>query len=241
MKPTRAKMIAGVLLVFLTGAALGGLGTRIYMERRIRGLVHEGPPAKLVPRFIGRMLHELDLPPDRRIEVEAIARELQAELLDLRGKYRPELEAILSEHLDRVREKLTPEERARMDQFRERRKWRRERHGGPPDERGPMEPGMERERGRRLLEALDVTPEQEEAIRPILREFFQRRRMLAEKMRTATPEERPLIRREGMDLRRRTEARLSEVLTGEQMERLLETGPFDGPRGRHRDFGPGME
>lgn len=239
VKPTRAKMIAGVLLVFLTGAALGGLGTRIYMERRIRGLVHEGPPAKLVPRFIGRMLQELDLSPERRAEVEAIARELQTELIELRGKYRPELEVILSEHLDRIREKLTPEEQARMDEFRERRKWRRGRHGGPPGEHGPGEPGMGR--GRWLLEALDATPEQEEAVRPILREFFQRRRMLAEKMRTATPEERPLVRQEGMDLRRRTEARLSEVLTREQMERLREMGPFDGRRGRHRDFGPEME
>jgi len=232
-------MVAGVLLVFLTGAALGGLGTRIYMERRIRGLVHEGPPAKLVPRFIGRMLHELDLPPERRAEVETIARELQTELIDLRGKYRPELETILSEHLDRIREKLTPEEQARMDEFRERKKWRRERRGGPPGEHGPGESGMGR--GRRLLKTLDATPEQEEKVRPILREFFQRRRMLAEKMRTATPEERPLVRREGMDLRRRTEARLSEVLTGEQMERLREMGPFDGRRGRHQEFGPGME
>jgi Spy/CpxP family protein refolding chaperone len=232
-------MIAGVLLVFLAGAALGGLGTRIYMERRIRGLVHEGPPAKLVPRFIGRMLRELDPPPERRAEVEAVARELQSELIELRGKYRPELETILSEHLDRIREKLTPEEQARMDEFRERRKWRRGRHAGPPGEHGPGEPGMER--GRWLLEGLDLTPEQEEAVRPILGEFFQRRRMLAEKMRTATPEERPLVRREGVDLRRRTEARLSEALTGEQMERLRETGPFDGRRGRHRGFGPGME
>jgi hypothetical protein len=162
-------------------------------------------------------------------------------LIELRGKYRPELETILSEHLDRIREKLTPEEQARMDEFRERRKWRRGRHGGPPDEHGPMEPGRGMGRGRRLLDALDATPEQEEAVRPILREFFQRRRMLAEKMRTATPEERPLVRREGMDLRRQTEARLSEVLTGEQMERLREMGPFDGRRGRHREFGPGME
>jgi hypothetical protein len=239
MKPTRAKMIAGVLLVFLTGAALGGLGTRIYMERRIRGLVHEGPPAKLVPRFMDRLMRELELPPERHAEVEAIARELQTELIALRGKYRPELETILREHLDRIREKLTPEEQARMDEFRERRKWRRERRFGPPGKHGPGAPG--RERGAWLLEKLDVTPEQEESVRPILQEFFQKRRVLAEEMRTAAPEERPLTGQEEIELRRRTEERLSGVLTGEQMERLREMGPFEERPGRHRDFGPGTE
>lgn len=231
VKPTRAKMIAGVLLVFLAGAALGGLGTRIYMERRIRGLVHEGPPAKLVPRFMDRMLRELELPPDRHAEVEAIARELQAELIDLRGKYRPELEAILSEHLDRIREKLTAEEQARMDEFRERRKWRRDRRFGRED----------RGRGGWLVERLEVGPEQEEAVRPILEDFFRERRGLAKRILAASDEEIPAIRAEMDELRQRTETRLGEVLTAEQMEKLREKGPFGGGSGRRRGFEREME
>lgn len=149
MKPTRAKMVAGVLLVFLAGAALGGLGMRIHMERRIRGLVREGPPARLVPRFIDRMLRELDLPPDRRVEAERIAMELRDELNALRGKYRPELDAILNRHLDRIRERLTPEEQARMDRFRERQREKRERRRGPPGgEPGRNGPRKDRRRTR---------------------------------------------------------------------------------------------
>jgi hypothetical protein len=149
VKPTPAKMIAGVLLVFLAGAALGGLGMRIHMERRIRGLVREGPPARLVPRFIDRMLRELDLPPDRRVEAERIAMELRDELNALRGKYRPELDAILNRHLDRIRERLTPEEQARMDRFRERQwKKRERRRGSPGGEPGRNGPHMGRRRTR---------------------------------------------------------------------------------------------
>lgn len=221
MKPTRAKMVAGVLLVFLAGAILGGLGTRIHMEHRIRGLVREGPPARMVPRFIGRLIHELDLPPDRRAEVEAVARELQKELIALRGKYRPELDAILNEHLDRIRERLTPEERERMDDFRERHWKERARRDRHRRENGAD--GRLRDRDRRLLESLEATPEQEQAVRPVLEEFFRERRALAKRMRFAEGGEASAIRREMDELRERAETRLAAVLTPKQMERVRET------------------
>lgn len=225
VKPTRGKMIAGVLLVFLAGAALGGLGARMYMERRIQALVHEGPPARLVPRFIGRLVRELDLPPDRRAEVEAIAHDLKEDLIALRGEYRPELERILDDHLARIRERLTPAEQARMDQFRERR-WRRRGHRNGPA--GPGGPGMGR--GRRLLEQLGLTPEQEATVRPVLREFFEERRALARRMRSAPDRDRADLRRELGKLRRETEARLAEALTAEQMARWREAGPRSRPQ-----------
>lgn len=228
VKPTRGKMIAGVLLVFLAGAALGGLGARMHLERRIQALVHEGPPARLVPRFIGRLVHELDLPPERRAEVEAIAQELKTDLIALRGKYRPELEQILDDHLARIRERLTPAEQARMDQFRERR-WRRRGHRrGPPGEHGPGGPG--RGRGRRLLERLGLTPEQAATVRPVLRDFFEERRALVRRLRSAPDQDRPDVRRKLRILIQETEARLAEVLTPEQMANWRAAGPGNGPR-----------
>ena len=114
----KLKVWTGIVLVFLLGALAGSLATGIYFKHRIeRFSKGERPPIKVV--LMKKFSHELDLTESQRVEIEQILDELQAKLLDLRRKHRPEFEKLFNHSFGSIREKLNSEQKKRLDEIRE--------------------------------------------------------------------------------------------------------------------------
>ena len=114
----KLKVWAGIVLVFLLGALAGSLATGIYFKHRIeRFSKGERPPIKAV--LMKKFSHELDLTESQRVEMEQILDQLQAKLLDLRRKHRPEFERLFDHSFGSIREKLNSEQKKRLDEIRE--------------------------------------------------------------------------------------------------------------------------
>ena len=114
----RLKVWAGIVLVLLVGALAGSLATGIYFKHRIeRFSKGRRPPIKVV--LMKKLSHELDLTETQGVEIEEILDQLEAKLLDLKRKHRPELENLFDHSFGSIREKLNSEQKKRFDEIRE--------------------------------------------------------------------------------------------------------------------------
>ena len=114
----KLKVWTGIVLVFLLGALAGSLATGIYFKHRIEQFSKgERPPIKVV--LMKKFSHELDLTESQRVEIEQILDQVQAKLLDLRRKHRPEFENLFDHSFGSIREKLNSEQKKRFDGIRE--------------------------------------------------------------------------------------------------------------------------
>lgn len=114
----KLKVWVGIVLVFVLGALAGSLATGIYFKHRIeRFSKGERPPIKVV--LMKKLSHELNLTETQRVEIEGILDQLQAKLLDLRRKHRPEFDKLFDQSFGSVREKLNSEQKKRLDEIRE--------------------------------------------------------------------------------------------------------------------------
>jgi len=112
----RLKVWAGIVLVFLLGALAGSLVTGIYFKHRIERFAKGGrPPITMV--LMKKLSHEIDLTETQRVEIEEILGQLQAKLLDLRRKRRPELDKLFDHSFGLIREKLNSEQKKRFDEI----------------------------------------------------------------------------------------------------------------------------
>ncbi len=136
--PSRWKPVAVLAAVFLfggiTGAALGRMTAIRDLQSTFRG-----PPTEARAQFrLEAMRRHLDLTDDQVRRLEAILSEAEAEREKLLSTCRPGLDALRDQTDARVKEILTPEQRALQETLDMRR-----RHHGPP--RGPgrhdREPG----------------------------------------------------------------------------------------------------
>ena len=114
----KLKVWVGIVLVFLVGTLAGSLSTGIYFKHRIERFAKgRRPPIKVV--LMKKLSHELDLTERQRVEIEEILDQLQANLLDLRRKRRPELDKLFHNSFGLIREKLNSEQKKRFDEIRE--------------------------------------------------------------------------------------------------------------------------
>lgn len=206
-----AKILSGLLLVFLSGACIGAVGGYLYTQHKIESLVKGGPPPEMMPRLMRRLARELALTPTEQAELEPITRDMMASLSDLRQRYHPELEQIMESHFSRMKEKLPPEKGRKLETIRARlRRWGHK--SRPP--RGSRRAGAERVIGL-LRQELDMSPEQMLRLRSLLRD-----RLRQERDRPPKPGPAGSPRASGSDqppIWRDLEADLRRILTPDQM------------------------
>ena len=112
----KLKMIAGVLLILLTGIAAGHLGTVFYFQNKI---VTQGPPGlhHLIKKKITRNLRLTDA---QQIKFDNIIKQT-AEGFDIfRQKHHPEVELILTDCFAKINEILTPKQQKRFEKIKTR-------------------------------------------------------------------------------------------------------------------------
>ncbi|GBC63686.1 hypothetical protein DENIS_4684 [Desulfonema ishimotonii] len=215
---SKAKIIAGILLIFCTGIFIGAVGGHIYFRHQFRQFM-KGPHELLFPKFTKKLERELDLTPEQRKKVSRIADQLREELFAFKQKHGPDLEKIVERHLSLIKAELTPEQQKKMDEIQKniRKKWLK-----PPKRFGPHRDFSPERITRRLKRRLKLTDEQFEAIRHPLKKLFERQHDLFEKHWEQEPPDHRAFRTERRRLEAETDAQLEHILTAEQMEQFRE-------------------
>lgn len=112
----KLKMIAGVLLILLTGIAAGHLGTVFYFQNKI---VTQGPPGlhHLIKKKITRNLRLTDA---QQIKFDNIIKQAEEGFDIFRQKHHPEVELILTDCFEKINEILTPKQQKRFEKIKTR-------------------------------------------------------------------------------------------------------------------------
>ena len=111
------KSLLLVSLVFLAGVAAGVVGTRYVVRRAVgEAIAH---PETVQPRIERNLAFRLRLDDDQRVKFHAILSDTHEPLQGLRKEYRPQVILVLSHANDQVAGLLTPEQRARFEQWKD--------------------------------------------------------------------------------------------------------------------------
>jgi hypothetical protein len=143
----KIKLAAGVLLVFLVGVLAGSLGTGVYFKKRVEKFEAGGPPVQERIQIIqGRFANELNLTDQQRADFEKIIKESQEKKVALGQKIFPEIKEINDKTFKSIRDKLTDEQKTKLDALIQRTNEVRNRFpSGPnrqdrkPDQAGPQQ------------------------------------------------------------------------------------------------------
>jgi len=123
--------IAGYLaLVFVSGAAVGGFGTRLYT---VSSVLSNGkgiqPPEEMRKHFVSDLQTRLKLSDDQVMKLNLILDEARGRFHETQEKMRPEMEAIRQNQIDSIKAMLSPEQRAAYESLIKEREERRKRSG----------------------------------------------------------------------------------------------------------------
>ena len=112
------KLAAGVILLLIVGVLAGSLGTGIYYKKRVERFESGGPPiSERVRIILGRFSDDLKLTDEQRVEFEKILRESQEELMNLGRSILPEIDKINEQTFASIKEKLTDEQKNKLDEL----------------------------------------------------------------------------------------------------------------------------
>jgi uncharacterized membrane protein len=118
METAKARGEAAVLVVvvFLLGALLGGVGTHVWGERMRDGV---RMPSQLPPRnqVISDLTRELQLTPDQQKQLATIIDEARAQVRALYAPLESQHDQIRQHGRDRIRAILTPEQLPKFEKF----------------------------------------------------------------------------------------------------------------------------
>ncbi len=112
----RGKASVFLILAFVLGVIVGGLGLGVYVAQA-GGRLPFREPAKFQAHVLHRLSRDLDLRPDQRERVEAILRETGQEFAQLREEMRPRFQEIRERTRDRIRGVLDQQQQARFDKL----------------------------------------------------------------------------------------------------------------------------
>jgi hypothetical protein len=125
--------IAGYLaLVFVSGAAVGGFGTRLYTVSSVVANIGKGPiqsPEEMRKHLVDDMRARLKLSDDQVMKLNLILDEARGRFHETQDKMRPELNAIHQNQIDSVRAMLTSAQRDEYERFIKEREEKRKRSG----------------------------------------------------------------------------------------------------------------
>jgi hypothetical protein len=110
------KAIAGILLVFLLGAAGGALVTHMIYKPRFEQLLSGGHRVR-EDVIVERLTKKLDLDGRQQEQVRAIMCETHDGIRQLRSQIHPQIEALLTAGQDRIKAVLRPDQREKFDKI----------------------------------------------------------------------------------------------------------------------------
>jgi Spy/CpxP family protein refolding chaperone len=239
----KLKVAIIILLVFAVGALAGSLGSKLYFKHRFERFAKGGPPP-LMHILMRKIVQDLDLTGAQKTDIEKIVRQAEEKIVSFREKYRPEFEKIMDDTIARIKEKLTDEQKKKLDKLHEELKMRgrmgpRGMHhqammGGEPDQLFAT-----------MKERLNLTKEQEEKIRPIMDASMEKKRTILKKHGEQERENMRILENDMQALDKDRGKQLDSVLTETQLKEYqkIQGERCEGmpPEMRHHDAPPEFE
>lgn len=111
----RGRIWLSWVAVFLSGAVLGGVLTAAAFKRAVVRQLQGGAPAARAA-VVKALKRELRLTPEQVPAVDQAIAAAHAELQVIRGRTRPEVEAVLERTVSEIKPGLTAEQQAKLDQ-----------------------------------------------------------------------------------------------------------------------------
>ncbi len=133
MKRANLSIVVYVVLVFLSGALVGGVGFSLYNSRAAGHKTEPCSPEALRQRYREELRTRLQLGPDQLKKLDVILDDTHSRFVALRDKYKPEVKVIQDAHADSIRAILDDRQRAEYEKLRqERQKFDSEKHPRTP-------------------------------------------------------------------------------------------------------------
>ncbi len=133
------KIWIGMVLLFLSGIAVGFFGSGMIIRKHVREFVERGP-AHMNARVVHHALRGMDLTDDQRIEVDRIIEETMPEMNRLSSEFGDSLETVATRQFDSIKALFDEEQvkvlEERMEKIREMMKKRRSGRRGHGPGRG---------------------------------------------------------------------------------------------------------
>jgi len=213
----KLKVAIIILLVFAVGALAGSLGNKLYFKHRFERFAKAGRPP-LMHILMRKIVQDLDLTGAQKTDVEKIVRQAEEKVVSFREKYHPEFEKIMDDTITQIKEKLTDEQKKKLDKLHEELKMRG-RLGPRGMHHQAMMGGMPDQLFDTMKERLNLTKEQEEKIRPIIDASRQKKQTIFKKHGEQERENIRILEKDMQALDKDIEKQLGSVLTEEQLKK----------------------
>ena len=138
----KTRIWIGMVLLFMSGIAVGFFGSGMVLRKNVRSFVEKGP-AHMNSRIVRRALRDMDLTEDQRAEIDRIVNETTPEMRRLSIAFGDTLETLATNQFDSIKAVLNEEQAEildrRIEEFRARILRRRgDRRGHGPGRRDHM-------------------------------------------------------------------------------------------------------
>ena len=120
-----------VVLVFLSGAAVGAFGHRLYLMSTVKAESRPSPE-EFRRRYVEEMRTRLNLSADQLAKLNEILDSTRARFRASHERRQPEMKAIQDEQVSKIRSILTDAQRAEYEKLRAEREQRRQKRMRPP-------------------------------------------------------------------------------------------------------------
>lgn len=112
----KTKVIAGLVLIFLSGILVGGFTFSVYVKKHVQDIMHGGPEFRN-RMILGLYEDKLDLSESQRTQVTEIFNETNSQLFDIFENQKPEIEKIIETRTTRMKTILNPEQQKTLDEI----------------------------------------------------------------------------------------------------------------------------
>ena len=138
----KTRIWIGMVLLFISGIAVGFFGSGLVMRKHVREFVQKGP-SHMNARIVGRAIRGMDLTDEQRAKIDAIVEEASPEMRRLSSEFGDSLETLATTQFDNIKALLDEEQakilEQRMEEIRKRIGKRRDGRGGRHNKRDRQE------------------------------------------------------------------------------------------------------
>lgn len=111
----KTRITIGMVLLFLSGIAVGFFGSGLVLRQQVQKFVGRGPAA-MPGRLVQQALRDIDLSPEQREQVEAILAETEPELRRIAFEYGTMMRQAADEQFERIRTVLRDDQLGEFEQ-----------------------------------------------------------------------------------------------------------------------------
>jgi hypothetical protein len=133
---SKTRIWTGMIIIFLSGIAVGFAGSGFILKRHVREFVARGP-AHMNSRIVGHALRGMELSEDQRAEIDGIVRETTPEMRKLSEEFGDTLETLASDQFERIKSVLSEDQGRILEKRMEHIRSRVERARSGPRRRRP--------------------------------------------------------------------------------------------------------